>query len=308
MSDRDSKTPGIVSVPGPRDPSHPDRKRIDSDVRAFLREPSTPWIVFDKDSRVDHAELLRQSHLSAGDTLKSGRSSFIAAESFAAAAHAAWVATKATSATTTPSESSEPKAEPSGLAVASDVVPEPAATMRPMSIDIEFDDDEPAAFTPTRRPRHATWLAIAGGATLLVVGSVLAIGARAPAPAASAASAPQASEPTTTSAPARTADEVPPPEPAATAAEARTAETKGAETTTTASTSSKAERAKSKFGRLVIRSQARYKNVYFDGKRMLGHGTRSFAVLCGAHTIAVTDKADAVDVDVPCDGEYIVSK
>jgi hypothetical protein len=36
-----------------RDPSYPDRKRIDSDVRAFLRPVSSPWIVFDRDSRVD---------------------------------------------------------------------------------------------------------------------------------------------------------------------------------------------------------------------------------------------------------------
>jgi hypothetical protein len=41
---------------------------------------------------------------------------------------------------------------------------------------------------------------------------------------------------------------------------------------------------------------------------MLGHGTRSFAVLCGTHTVAVTDKTDAREVDVPCDGEYIVHK
>ena len=36
-----------------RDPSYPDRARIDSDVRAFLRPASSPWIVFDRDSRVD---------------------------------------------------------------------------------------------------------------------------------------------------------------------------------------------------------------------------------------------------------------
>jgi hypothetical protein len=37
---------------GARDPSYPDRRRLDSDVRAFLRQPSTPWIVFDRDSRI----------------------------------------------------------------------------------------------------------------------------------------------------------------------------------------------------------------------------------------------------------------
>src|SRR5262245_53149545 len=35
-----------------RDPSFVDRRRLDSDVRAFLRQPSTPWVVFDRDSRV----------------------------------------------------------------------------------------------------------------------------------------------------------------------------------------------------------------------------------------------------------------
>src|SRR4051794_16659592 len=36
-----------------REPSYPDRARIDSDVRAFLRPASSPWIVFDRDSRID---------------------------------------------------------------------------------------------------------------------------------------------------------------------------------------------------------------------------------------------------------------
>ena len=42
-----------TSTPVGRDPSYPDRARIDSDVRAFLRPASSPWIVFDRDSRVD---------------------------------------------------------------------------------------------------------------------------------------------------------------------------------------------------------------------------------------------------------------
>src|SRR5689334_11714124 len=41
------------SGPVKRDPSYPDRARIDSDVRAFLRPVSSPWIVFDRDSKVD---------------------------------------------------------------------------------------------------------------------------------------------------------------------------------------------------------------------------------------------------------------
>src|SRR5689334_16198559 len=44
----------------PRDPSYPDRARILSDVREFMRQPSTPWIVFDRDSRVPREELAKE--------------------------------------------------------------------------------------------------------------------------------------------------------------------------------------------------------------------------------------------------------
>src|SRR3954462_4719843 len=81
--------------------SIPDRRRIDSDVRAFLREPSTPWIVFDQEGRPP-------SQLAVGELLPMAMSSIAAAHGFfpataaidAAAAHAKIV-------------------EPSSLAVAS---------------------------------------------------------------------------------------------------------------------------------------------------------------------------------------------
>ncbi|MBX3203234.1 MAG: hypothetical protein KF894_34235, partial [Labilithrix sp.] len=65
---------------------------------------------------------------------------------------------------------------------------------------------------------------------------------------------------------------------------------------------------KTRFGKLTIKADAKRKNVWFDGKRMLGSGQRSFTVFCGMHTIAVADKTDARDVEVPCNGEYVVSK
>ena len=43
------KTEGSGFVPPRRDPSFVDRQRLDSDVRCFLRQPSTPWMVFDRD-------------------------------------------------------------------------------------------------------------------------------------------------------------------------------------------------------------------------------------------------------------------
>jgi hypothetical protein len=65
---------------------------------------------------------------------------------------------------------------------------------------------------------------------------------------------------------------------------------------------------KKRFGRLTIKGEARYKNVWFDGKRMLGTGTRSFLVFCGMHTIAVNEKSESKDIEVPCNGEFAVAK
>jgi hypothetical protein len=45
-----------------------------------------------------------------------------------------------------------------------------------------------------------------------------------------------------------------------------------------------------------------------DGKRMLGRGARSFTVMCGPHTIAVGNRADAHEVLVPCNAELVVGK
>jgi hypothetical protein len=65
---------------------------------------------------------------------------------------------------------------------------------------------------------------------------------------------------------------------------------------------------KKRWGKLTIKADGKTHNVWFDGKRMLGSGTRSFLVFCGMHTIAVNDKIDSKDVEIPCNGEYVVSK
>jgi hypothetical protein len=63
-----------------------------------------------------------------------------------------------------------------------------------------------------------------------------------------------------------------------------------------------------KYGRLTIAGDARAKDVFMDGKRMLGHGARTFSVMCGAHTIAVSVRSDAHEVEIPCNAELVVGK
>ena len=60
------KDPETVTSSGTSGVSIQDRRRIDSDVRAFLREPSTPWIVFDQEGRPP-------SQLAVGEILKGPR-------------------------------------------------------------------------------------------------------------------------------------------------------------------------------------------------------------------------------------------
>jgi len=65
---------------------------------------------------------------------------------------------------------------------------------------------------------------------------------------------------------------------------------------------------KTGFARLVIKGQASHHRVYFDGKLLLGQGTRTFTVRCGDHTIAIDDKASPRDVDLPCNGELALTR
>jgi hypothetical protein len=61
-------------------------------------------------------------------------------------------------------------------------------------------------------------------------------------------------------------------------------------------------------GRLVIAGEAKSRAVYMDGKLMLGSGARSFNVRCGPHTLAVGNKADAREIEIPCNGETKITR
>jgi len=63
-----------------------------------------------------------------------------------------------------------------------------------------------------------------------------------------------------------------------------------------------------RWGTLTIKDAATKKQVWFDGKRMLGNGKRSFMVYCGIHTVAVSDKTAQKDMEVPCNGELTIEK
>jgi hypothetical protein len=65
---------------------------------------------------------------------------------------------------------------------------------------------------------------------------------------------------------------------------------------------------KTGWAKLTIKGPAKSHRVYLDGKMLLGQGQRTFMIRCGEHTIAVGNKTDAKDVDVPCNGEYVVSR
>ena len=92
-----TESPRIAAV------SLPDRRRIDSDVRAFLREPSTPWIVFDQEGRPP-------SQLAVGEVLTVPRKTLLSDYDF-------FPSTRAVD----DASASAIKLEPSSLALASDL-------------------------------------------------------------------------------------------------------------------------------------------------------------------------------------------
>jgi hypothetical protein len=249
----------IAGEPVSRDPSYPDRARIDSDVRAFLRPASSPWIVFDRDSRIDD---FAKSALRVGAV-------FVSQPSFGPAVNMDVRITDAPASEAPmfpePSVSQAAAEDPSTVTVASDLSPN-------LTIPPEL----------VRRPRRAP-LAIAAGAIALVAGVAL-FAPRVPAPAKAAATHVQTFA-ASIELPAmveRIEIAPPPPPPRVDTPEP-----------------------KKRLGRLTIKADPKTKHVWFDGKRMLGTGTRSFAVLCGMHTLAINDKAETKDIEVPCNGEYV---
>lgn len=232
------ETGPIRVATGARDPSYPDRARIDSDVRYLLRPPSTPWITFDKRSSIIDAPGLFPD-TPVGTVVES------------------------------------PPVEPSNVVVATDIrPPEPSL--------FDTTHDEPH-LPPVAHPNR---IMIAVGATMglaamMIVGVLVFGGSKKeaiPTPAVQAASAPA---------------EIPPPIVAPTPAPPPTATE---------------PKVKDGWAKLTIKGAAKGHRVYFDGKMLLGQGQRSFTIRCGEHTIAVGNKSDAKDVDVPCNGEYVVAK
>jgi len=285
-----AKSPESEVVTSASAVSIPDRRRIDSDVRAFLREPSTPWIVFDQEGRPP-------SQLAVGELLPVAMSSIAAAHGFfpataaidAAAAHAKIV-------------------EPSSLAVASDLVddskPEAAADLAPDALAIPM--------------RGVSRRFLGAAAATLGIALVLGGGAFALRSASHHIGSAHAAKTATAShgfgAPADPVD-VPPPDfdVSAQAAKLTAPSTPAAPVVAVAAPrddASKLPPGAKKYGRLSVTGDARSQDIYFDGKRMLGRGARSFTIMCGKHTIAVGARTDVHDVEIACTGtaELVVGK
>ena len=331
-----------------RDPSYPDRARIDSDVRAFLRPTSSPWIVFDRDSRCDDfarsalrvgavfasSPSLKDEVVSsvptggpivssrearepmAGPILSPYAALHTPADAFAATTEAPSVRPMFPPSAPNP----DPVVEPSSLVVSSDLGPasEGPRPAEPSAIAL------PPGLVGGRR--RVAWVAgTMAGVVALAAAAALVVGARAqvkhavktaklpPVAAVQAAApppAPPAPLPVATEAPALELDALPPPAAAPEAPPAAETAEPNPEKIADKSAAKAADKPdpKNRFGRLTIKADAKVKNVWFDGKRMLGTGQRSFLVFCGMHTIAVNEKTDNRDIEIPCNGEYTVSR
>lgn len=266
-----ASNPADPGAARPAGVSTPDRRRIDSDVRAFLREPSTPWIVFDQDVRPP-------SQLAIGEVLpwRSALSSVMPEHGFF----------PATAIVDRDAQAHAAALEPSSLAVAADLADEPSA------LDPSALDHGPSPI-PMRGLRRRVLGAAAGGAAMLAVVALglAALGAT-PSPLAERA-------PAAANAPAA-GDLLPPDLDAKPSAPAPV--------TPVTPAPPESRPLAQRFGRLSIVGDARGRDVFLDGKRMLGKGTRSFTVVCGTHSIAIGTRADAHDLDVPCNAELTLGK
>lgn len=301
----ENKRSSVASVN--RDPSYPDRARIDSDVRAFLRPASSPWIVFDRDSRVDD---FAKAALRVGAVFASSPS--FRPEAIKAAEECG----KFVEGFPPSASSPESVAEPSNLVVATDVASGPSLTVALFGDVCVALESDPLAPLPVMLPHRARVTATAGAcagvfAAVVAVAIFLSGEMRSHGNAKVVSATPDAP----LVVPLATQAEAPVAPPTVEVVEvqgpllALSATTPtGAAPTSTASLAVSAEPPKKRLGRLSIKGDARHKSVWFDGKRMLGSGQRSFVVFCGLHTVAVGNKGDAKDIEVPCNGEYVVSK
>lgn len=280
------------------DPPHPDRARIDSDVRNLLRQPSTPWIVFDRDSRVDD---FAKSALRVGAVFMSSpnfRPEVLKAAEETGRSLADVVAKPLPG--LAPPPPPPPRVEIVAIPAAPVVIESSTTEQSIVAVVKDFAEDtsstravEVAVATAAKpaRSKQRALAAFACGAIVAVISAVGVLRVR--------SSNSVAAQPVQTTSLAKVAVEAPVDLPISTAAIVTDFEIP-------ATAAVKAPDPKKRFGKLTIRAEAKHKNVYFDGKRMLGTGQRSFLVFCGMHTIAVTDKTDTKDVEIPCDGEYVV--
>ncbi len=222
-------------------PSIPDRKRFDSDVRALMRQPSTPWITFDRDSRLPQGE--------APEALVAPAAMF-------------------------PETTLQPVSEPSSLVVASEIEEPPALPMQQVGVG-----------------RHRV-IAFAAAAVAMLAGAAALLSVRIDAKHVRAEDR-AAAAPVVTDVPPPDLALAPPPEP---------------EPAKPAAPKIAPDDPRAKLGRLSIRGLASGQWVFFDGKRLLGKGARSFDVMCGAHTIGIGKREGAQSVDVPCMGELVVER
>lgn len=244
-----------------RQPSVPDHvsRTVRRNVKELMRQPSTPWIVFDRRSKLE---------LGLADT------------DFASPAPMF------------PAGVAAPPHEPSSVVVATDVGVDASSTTEALALDAA--DLDVSALPVSRGAGWKVAAALALGLAALGVAKAAITAPTADAAAASAAVANASRAPE----PARLdLASIP-------TAEATSSEPAAPPATAKPEPASK----ESRYGRLSIRGAARHHRVYIDGKLLLGAGKRSFNMVCGAHTIAVGSKGTPRDVEIPCNGELVISK
>lgn len=261
------ETGPIRPATGARDPSYPDRARIDSDVRYLLRPPSTPWITFDKETKEEIFTSSRSSVIDAPGLFPDAETAIAVGNGEVAIA---------------------PPVEPSNVVVATDIAP-PKESKESL-FDITHDGHDEPHLPPVAAPRQ---LMIGVGATLglavMILVGVFVFGAKDKHASTTSLATSSPSPPVPAEVAPPPVDVVPTPAPKA----------------TTTATETKA---KTGWARLTIKGPAKSHRVYLDGKMLLGQGQRTFMIRCGQHTIAVGNKTDAKDVDIPCNGEWVVSR
>lgn len=281
------------------DPSFLDRRRLDSDVRYFLRSPSMPWIVYDRDSRASglptadgvvwEDDSVVTSVPPVKRTKPAPRSAPPAAEpapldpptitvssiSFPELSLAPLVPPRLVDMGDAPSnvELLHVEEDPSSIAIAADVRSRIAAS-------------DSKASRSRRRP-----LLIAGAITCALAAAAAAFIVH---------SAPPVAKPVDTRSVAATTGDAP----AVQAKVEAPAPLKNVVPTPAAA--HVADAARTKVGRLAIGTASASRRVYFDGKLLLGTGARSFDVRCGAHTISFDKRNDPRPFDVPCGGKVDV--